>query len=75
MSVAISSGDTDDDDVAFGDRSVDSLVAASVGSVVVGIGHAGGCAVCVAGVSGRDFVAGKDSPVYGCHSLGLAVVR
>ena len=50
MPVAVSPRDTDDDDVAFGDGSSDSLVAAGVGSGAVNFGYAGGRAVCVAGV-------------------------
>ena len=72
MPVVVSSGDTDDDDVAFGDWSSDSLVAAGVRSGAINFGHAGGRAVCVAGVSSGDFVAGKDTSIYRGHSLGLA---
>ena len=72
MPVVVSSGDTDDDDVAFGDWSSDSLVAAGVGSGATNFGHASGRVVRLAGVSNGNFVAGEGSSIDRDHSLGVA---
>ena len=75
LPVAVSPGNTDHDDVAFGHRSSDSLVATGIGSGAIDFGHVGSCAVRVPSISNGDFVAGKSTSIYRCHSLGLAVVR